>query len=57
MKIRIVLAFVLIFSFFFVSCVKRREIKVESEQTILENTIKEFVMALEAGDRDKVLGF
>jgi len=57
MKKRIIFTFIFFLSLLSVSCVKKREIKVESEQTILENTIKEFVVALESADRDKVLSF
>lgn len=57
MKIRIVFTFIFFLSLLSVSCVKKREIKVESEQTVLENTIREFVVALESADRDKVLSF
>ena len=57
MKIRIIFTLIFFLSLLSVSCVKKREIKVESEQTVLENTIKEFVVALESADRDKVLSF
>ncbi len=57
MKIRVVLLFIFFLSFLFVSCVKRREIKVESEQTVVENAIKGFVVALESADRDKALDY
>lgn len=57
MKIRIIFIFIFFLSLLSVSCVKKREIKVESEQTILENTIREFVKTLESADRDKVLSF
>jgi ketosteroid isomerase-like protein len=57
MKIRIIFIFIFFLSLLSVSCIKKREIKVESEQTVLENTIKEFVVALESADRDKVLSF
>jgi ketosteroid isomerase-like protein len=57
MKKRIIFTFIFFLSLLSVSCVKKREIKVESEQTVLENTIKEFVVALESADRDKVLSF
>lgn len=57
MKIRIIFIFIFFLSLLSVSCVKKREIKVETEQTVLENTIREFVVALESADRDKVLSF
>ena len=57
MKKRTVFTLIFFLSLLSVSCVKKREIKVESEQTILENTVKEFVVALESADRDKVLSF
>ena len=57
MKLRVIFTFIFFLSLLSVSCVKKKEIKVESEQTILENTIKEFVVALESADRDKVLAF
>jgi ketosteroid isomerase-like protein len=57
MNIRIIFTLIFLLSLLSVSCVKKREIKVESEQTVLENTIKEFVVALESADRDKVLSF
>jgi|GEM_PF-3268812 ketosteroid isomerase-like protein len=57
MKKRIIFTFIFFLSLLSVSCVKKREIKVESEQTVLENTIREFVVALESADRDKVLSF
>jgi ketosteroid isomerase-like protein len=57
MKIKIIFTFIFFLSLLLVSCVKKREIKVESEQTVLENTIREFVVALESADRDKVLSF
>ncbi|HVP35892.1 MAG TPA: nuclear transport factor 2 family protein [Terriglobales bacterium] len=57
MKKRIILIFIFFLSLLSVSCVKKREIKIESEQAVLENTIKEFVLAVESADRDKVLSF
>ena len=39
------------------SCIKKREVKVESEKTIVEEIIREFVQGLEKADTEKVLGF
>jgi ketosteroid isomerase-like protein len=50
--------FILFFLFLLLfSCIKRREIKVESEKTIVENTIREYLLALESADKEKVLDF
>lgn len=57
MKIRIIFTLIFFLSLFSISCVKKREIKVESEQAVLENTIREFVKALESADQDKILSF
>lgn len=39
------------------SCVKKREIKVESDKTIVENIIRECVLAIDSADIDKLLSF
>ena len=50
--------FVLIFLFLILfSCIKRREIKVESEKNTVEGIVSEFVQGLEQLDVEKVLGF
>ncbi len=39
------------------SCIKKREIKVESDKTIVENIIRECVLAIDSADTDKLLSF
>ena len=37
------------------SCIKRREIKVESDKSIVDKIIREYVSALDSADTDKLL--
>jgi len=50
--------FILFFLFLLLfSCIKKREVKVVSEKTIVEDIIHEFVQGLEKADTDKILSF
>ncbi|MDP2960907.1 MAG: nuclear transport factor 2 family protein, partial [candidate division Zixibacteria bacterium] len=55
MKKRIILFF--LFSLFLLtfSCIKRREIKVESDKSIVDKIIREYISALDSADTDKLL--
>ena len=57
MRNRKIFIILLSLSLLLFSCIKRREIKVESEKSIVENIIREFVLALESADTGKVLSF
>jgi ketosteroid isomerase-like protein len=55
MKKRIIFIILLSFSFLLCSCIKRREIKVESDKGIVDKIIREYVSALDSADTDKLL--
>jgi ketosteroid isomerase-like protein len=55
MKKRIIFIILLSFSFLLCSCIKRREIKVESDKGIVDKIIREYVSALDSADTDRLL--
>lgn len=57
MKRKITFLIILFLSLLLFSCIKRREVKVESEKTLVEKTIREYVLALESADKEKALNF
>jgi ketosteroid isomerase-like protein len=57
MNKRAIFTIIFLSSLLFFSCIKKREIKVESDKTIVENIIRECVLALDSADTDKLLSF
>ena len=55
MKKRIILFFLLSSFLLTCSCIRKREIKVESDKNIVDKIIREYVSALDSADTDKLL--
>jgi ketosteroid isomerase-like protein len=55
MRIRIIFITLLSFSLLLCSCIKRREIKVESDKVIVDKIIREYVSSLDSADTDRLL--
>ena len=55
MKKRILLIFLLSSFLLTCSCIKKREIKVESDKNIVDKIIREYVLALDSADTDRLL--
>jgi ketosteroid isomerase-like protein len=55
MKKRIIFIFLLSSFLLTYSCIKRREIKVESDKSIVDKIIREYISALDSANTDKLL--